>query len=188
MSGNNPTIMLFEIIIFAVIIVLFILIWLYIRVSRKKDTEEKEKDIILDKFNTDKVINMHGMFEECFNLLELDLTNFNTSNVTDMNRMFGGCHELKEIKGINKFNTSNVMDMGYMFRECRQLINLDLTNFDTSNVINMQYMFCECSSLQNLTINFILNDFCNLISIFKDLNSSCVINTKNEYLKQLFDN
>jgi len=54
MSGNNPTIMLFEIIIFAVIIVLFILIWLYIRVSRKKDTEEKEKDIILDKFNTDK--------------------------------------------------------------------------------------------------------------------------------------
>ena len=142
----------------------------------------------INKFNTDKVINMHGMFEECFNLLELDLTNFNTSNVTDMNRMFGGCHELKEIKGINKFNTSNVMDMGYMFRECRQLINLDLTNFDTSNVINMQYMFCECSSLQNLTINFILNDFCNLISIFKDLNSSCVINTKNEYLKQLFDN
>ena len=142
----------------------------------------------INKFQTNKVTNMHGMFEECFNLIELDLTNFNTSNVTDMNRMFGGCHELKEIKGINKFNTSKVMDMGFMFIECKKLINLDLTNFDTSNVINMQNMFCKCSSLKSLTINFILNDFCNLNSIFKDLNSSCVINTKNKYLKQLFSN
>ena len=142
----------------------------------------------INKFNTNKVTNMHGMFEECFNLLELDLTNFNTSNVTDMNRMFGACYELKEIKGINKFNTSKVIDMGCMFRECRKLINLDLTNFDTSNVINMQYMFCDCSSLKNLTINFILNDFCNLNYMFKGLNSSCAIKTKNEYLKQLFGN
>ncbi len=49
MGGNaNGTILLFEFIIFIVIIVLVVLIGMFIYVSRKKDDEEKEKDVILD--------------------------------------------------------------------------------------------------------------------------------------------
>ena len=142
----------------------------------------------INNLNTFNVINMHGMFQECNNLINLDLTNFNTSNVVDMNRMFTNCFELKEIKGINNFNTSKVIDMFAMFSDCKKLINLDLTNFNTENVNNMEYMFHRCLILEHLTMNFILNDSCNLNNIFKDLNASCVINTNNNYLKSLFVN
>ena len=50
-------------------------------------------------WDTSKVTNMKGMFNECNNLINLDL-NFDTSNVTDMGWMFNLCYELKEIKDI----------------------------------------------------------------------------------------
>ena len=61
---------------------------------------------------------MRTMFQECNELIYLDLSNFNTSNVTNMSYMFNECHKLKEIKGINKFDTNNVKDMNSMFQEC----------------------------------------------------------------------
>ena len=51
---------------------------------------------------------MEGLFEDCSNIITLDLSNFNSSNVTNMRRLFSKCIKLKEIKGINKFNTDNV--------------------------------------------------------------------------------
>ncbi|MBR2290037.1 MAG: hypothetical protein IJ867_05480 [Clostridia bacterium] len=49
MGGSTDSrILLFEIGIFVVIFVLVILIWLFIRVSRKKDEAEPEKDVMLD--------------------------------------------------------------------------------------------------------------------------------------------
>ena len=69
----------------------------------------------INQFNTNKVTNMGGMFQQCNELENLDLLNFNTSNVTDMGWMFNKCHKLKEIKGINKFNTNKVTNMGAMF-------------------------------------------------------------------------
>ena len=38
----------------------------------------------INKFITDKVVILRGMFGYCKNLEHLDLSNFNTSNVTDM--------------------------------------------------------------------------------------------------------
>ena len=54
----------------------------------------------INKFNTNNVTNMKAMFQECNELISLDLSNFNTSKVTDMGWMFNKCHKLKEIKGI----------------------------------------------------------------------------------------
>ena len=68
----------------------------------------------INKFITDKVINMNTMFGKCYELEYLNLTNFNTSNVTDMFGTFNKCHKLKEIKGINKFITNQVTNMGGM--------------------------------------------------------------------------
>ena len=60
----------------------------------------------LSNFSTVKVINMHKMFAECFELEYLDLSNFDISNVINMGLMFYKCYNLKEIKIINIFNTS----------------------------------------------------------------------------------
>ena len=74
---------------------------------------------------------MNSMFQQCKELLYLDLSNFNTSKVTDMSWMFAGCHKLKEIKGINNFNTNNATKINSIFKGCNQLLNLDLPNFNT---------------------------------------------------------
>ena len=84
------------------------------------------------------------MFQECDELIYLDLSNFNTSKVTAMNHMFNKCHKLKEIKGINNFNTNNVTKMTAMFKQCNELIYLDLSTFNTSQVIDMSWMFNKC--------------------------------------------
>ena len=49
MGGNTDgRVLIFEIIIFAIIIVLVILIGMFVYISRKKDDDDKEKDMILD--------------------------------------------------------------------------------------------------------------------------------------------
>ena len=80
---------------------------------------------------------MTTIFQNCYELLSLDLSNFNTINVTDMGWMFNKCHKLREIKGINNFNTINVIKMNSMFQECNELLSLDLSNFNTNNVTDM---------------------------------------------------
>ena len=64
---------------------------------------------------------MERFFENCSNIITLDLSNFNTENVIDMGWMFNQCHKLKEIKGINKFITNKVTNMRAMFQECYEL-------------------------------------------------------------------
>ena len=77
---------------------------------------------------------MKGFFEECSNIISLDLSNFNTSNVVDMSYMFSKCYKLKEIKGINKFNTSKVTNKIFMFQNCEKLNYSDIPSFkETEN-------------------------------------------------------
>ena len=109
-----------------------------------------QKIIGIDNFNTSKVTNMRGMFNEC-NLLEnLNLSNFITLNVTDMSCMFNKCHKLGELIGINLFNTSKVYNMCLMFQDCNIIEKLDLSNFDTSNVTNMSFMFNKSHRLKEI--------------------------------------
>ena len=56
---------------------------------------------------------MSWMFAECSSLKELNLNNFNTNNVIDMRSMFSRCSSLKELN-LNNFNTNNVTNMSYM--------------------------------------------------------------------------
>jgi len=67
------------------------------------------------------ITNMEHFFENCSNLISVDLSNFNSSYITNMTGMFNGCKKLKEIKGLNKLNTSKVTDMSGMFNECNAI-------------------------------------------------------------------
>ena len=71
--------------------------------------------------NTSNVTNMNGMFKECKNLEELDLSTFNTNNVKNMCGMFYGCSSLKELN-LSNFNTNKVTNSyGNMFDRCANL-------------------------------------------------------------------
>ena len=45
------------------------------------------------------ITSLNRFFEDCSNIVSLDLSDLNTSNVTDMYRMFHRCKKLNEIKG-----------------------------------------------------------------------------------------
>ena len=121
----------------------------------------------LNKLNTNKVKNMSGMFQNCYEIEFLDLTNFNTSNVINMAGMFKSCNKLKEIKGINNFNTYNVTDMKIMFGDCYELEYLDLSNFRTKNVTDMKKMFNKCTKLKEVKLNnFDTSNVTNMMFMF----------------------
>ena len=129
-----------------------------------------------NNFNTSKVTNMGGMFDECVSLTNLDLSYFNTSKATDMYNMFRGCSSLTSLD-LSGFNTANVTDMNYMFFRCSSLKSLDLSSFNTSNVTNMDGMFQICSSLTQLNLSsFNTSNVTNMKSMFYSCSSLTSLN------------
>ena len=105
----------------------------------------------LQYLNTENVTNMVEMF--AYSALEnLDLSNFNTEKVTDMSGMFEECHSLETLD-LSNFNTANVTDMTCMFYGCTALETLDLSNFNTANVTSMTCMFYGCSALNTIYVS-----------------------------------
>ena len=106
----------------------------------------------LSGMDTSRVQDMSFMFWRSKSLTELDLSGFNTSNVQRMDCMFSGCEALTELD-LSGFDTSKVQDMSSMFWECKFLTKLDLSGFNTSNVQNMHGMFLGCASLSELDVS-----------------------------------
>ena len=93
----------------------------------------------------------NNMFQDCKNIIEIDLSNFDASEVSEMKSMFCGCSSLYSINFSN-INTSKVNNMNSMFNGCSSLISLDLSNFNTSNVINMNFLFYNCKKLKMVNL------------------------------------
>lgn len=108
--------------------------------------------IDLSNFDTSRIFNMYGMFNDCKSLKSLDLSNFNTRSVHHMGNMFSGCESLTDLD-LGSFNTSQVTEMDSMFSYCSSLLSLDLSTFDVSSVSRMDSMFWECSALTNLNLD-----------------------------------
>ena len=68
----------------------------------------------LNNLITNKVTNMTTMFQNCINLVSIDLSNFKTDNVTDMSYMFYGCGNLKEIN-LNNFKLNEKCEVDGLF-------------------------------------------------------------------------
>ena len=133
---------------------------------------EKNGQPIFEININENVTSMEGFFENCSNIISLDLSNFDSSNINNMSFMFTDCNKLKEIKGINKLNTNKVKDMNCMFQECNELESLDLSNFDTSTVTDMSFMFNQCNKLIEIKgiNNFDTNKVTNMGSMFQECN------------------
>ncbi|EAF4817417.1 BspA family leucine-rich repeat surface protein [Listeria monocytogenes] len=113
-----------------------------------------EKVIIRDNNypTAPSLLTTEGMFKNCSNLMEVDLSGLDTSAVTTMWDMFNSCRELEELD-VSHFDTSSVTNMSYMFYDNRNLEVLDVSNLDTSSVTNMYAMFEECTSLEELDVS-----------------------------------
>lgn len=119
-----------------------------------------------DCFDTGRAVDMAGMFSDCSNLKELDVSGFDTGNVTNMSHMFSDCSSLAKLD-VSGFDTSNVTDMSLMFENCSSLTKLGVRNFDTSNVTNMSYMFAYCAILRDLDVsNFDTGNVTDMSSMF----------------------
>ena len=115
---------------------------------------------------------METMFAKCYNLKKLDLRNFETNEVINIGYMFEDCVELKELLiDQNKFKTDKVIFMGKMFSNCSNLENLNINKFSFSNVKYMDHMFENCEKLKEIDLSELndLNDEININEIFENL-------------------
>ena len=123
----------------------------------------------LENLDTSETTNMTHLFDDCYDLISLDLSKFNNSQVTDMSYMFKDCKKLSSLN-LNNFNTSQVTNMSGMFNNCYGLTSIDLSNFDTHNVTNMSSMFSGCFALTTLDLrNFNTSQVADMGAMF----SSC---------------
>ena len=77
----------------------------------------------LHNLNTENVVNMRSMFEECSSLTSLDLSSFNTAKVTDFGNMFAGCSNLATIFVGEGWSTAAITEEStYMFGGCTSLV------------------------------------------------------------------
>ena len=136
-------------------------------------------EIDLSNFDTSKVTNMSGMFEDMSSLTTLNLSNFDTSRVTDMSGMFERMSSLTSLN-LSNFDTSKVINMRAMFGSMSNLTTLDLSNFDTSKVISMHAMFELMSSLTTLDLsNFNTSQVTNMQWMFYGMSSLTTLNLSN---------
>ena len=132
--------------------------------------------------------NSRGIFQDCSNLVSLDLSSFDTSNVTSMKGMLQSCSSLTSLD-LSNLDTSNVNTMYYMFSDCSSLTSLGLSNFNTSNVTSVSRMFSGCSNLEHIYIgeNWSVSQVSDSYYMFTDciklpnFNSSYIDKTKAYY-------
>ncbi|EAE5923993.1 BspA family leucine-rich repeat surface protein [Listeria monocytogenes] len=127
-----------------------------------------EKVIIRDNDypTAPSLLTTEGMFKNCSNLTELDLSGLDTSAVTTMRDMFYSCSALEELD-VSHFDTSSVTNMSYLFYDNEKLEKLDVSNFDTSLVTNMYAMFENCTSLEELDVsNFDTSSVTSMYRVF----------------------
>ncbi|EFO7247486.1 BspA family leucine-rich repeat surface protein [Listeria monocytogenes] len=127
-----------------------------------------EKVIIRDNNypTAPSLLTTEGMFKNCSNLMEVDLSGLDTSAVTTMWDMFSSCRALEELD-VSHFDTSSVTNMSYMFYDNRNLEVLDVSNLDTSSVTNMYAMFEDCTSLEELDVsNFDTSSVTDMYRVF----------------------
>ncbi|TYT81254.1 BspA family leucine-rich repeat surface protein [Listeria monocytogenes] len=127
-----------------------------------------EKVIIRDNNypTAPSLLTTEGMFKNCSNLMEVDLSGLDTSAVTTMWDMFSSCRALEELD-VSHFDTSSVTNMSYMFYDNRNLEVLDVSHLDTSSVTNMYAMFEDCTSLEELDVsNFDTSSVTDMYRVF----------------------
>ena len=96
---------------------------------------------------------LNDMFNDCPNLLTVDLSSFSFKKVEKMEYMFNGCNRLFKIFFPNESNPRTALQNAkYMFYDCKELISIDLRGISFLDVKDLSYMFYGCSLLETLIL------------------------------------
>ena len=136
--------------------------------------EEVDSEIKIEWSNTN-IYSIKGMFYNCKEILEIDMTKFDTSLVTDMSEMFAFCYSLKSLN-VSNLITTQVKEMQNMFSGCSNLTSLNLESFTIPSVTSLYRMFYDCINLQYINIkNFEEKQNINIDEMFYNIAPNAVI-------------
>ena len=99
-----------------------------------------------------KLYDCSFLFNNCKNIIEIDLSNFDCSQVISCESMFDGCISLKKLN-LGKLDFSLCKNIKNMFNACENLENLDVSHFNTKNSVTFEQMFCGCKKLKNIDVS-----------------------------------
>ena len=111
---------------------------------------EKEGEYIIKINFNKKLKNLSNIFNNCKNIIKIDLSLLNTYEVINMYSMFENCSSLEEIN-LSGIYINKVNDMSYLFNKCYKLKKIIFNDsFNTMNVENMSFMFNDCNNLEEV--------------------------------------
>ena len=111
--------------------------------------------------NNNEIFDFSNMFQDCKNLISVDLSNFNFCNVGKFNKMFSGCINLNNFLlpknlSLNCINFENV-DFSEMFSDCSSLTSIDLSGIEFKGINNVNNMFINCENIESIKLRGTLN-------------------------------
>ena len=130
--------------------------------------------------NYDEISDFSNMFQNCTNLISIDLSEYSFCNAGKFNNMFSGCYNLKYISfpknlSINCINYES--DFSEMFSDCNSLTSIDLSGIPFNGINNITYIFSNCNNLESINLKGSLNlDFDQVNNIFSEINSLKILN------------
>ena len=107
----------------------------------------------IGKLDISNVIRASNVFQECWELENVDLSNWDVSNVTNFYYLFGQCYQLKTVN-ISGWKTSSLTSFNTIFTSCKKLEEIvGIEDLDMSKVKSISYLFSSCLSLNPINLN-----------------------------------
>ena len=93
-----------------------------------------------------------NMFNDCFNLTQIDAQNWRFGHAGNLSLMFKGCSSLKTLD-VSRWNVGSVFNLYHTFGNCAGLKTLDVSTWDTGSLTEARGLFYHCTGLKTLDVS-----------------------------------
>ena len=93
-----------------------------------------------------------NMFNDCFNLTQIDARNWRFGHAGNLSLMFNGCSSLKTLD-VSRWNVGSVFNLYHTFGNCTGLTTLDVSTWDTGSLTDARGLFYHCTGLKTLDVS-----------------------------------
>lgn len=93
-----------------------------------------------------------NMFNDCFNLTQIDAQNWRFGHAGNLSLMFNGCSSLKTLD-VSRWNVGSVFNLYHTFDNCAGLKTLDVSTWDTGSLTDARGLFYHCTGLKTLDVS-----------------------------------
>ena len=93
-----------------------------------------------------------NMFNDCFNLTQIDAQNWRFGQAGNLSLMFNGCSSLKTLD-VSRWNVGSVSNLYHTFDHCTGLKTLDVSGWNTGSLTDARGLFYHCTGLKTLDVS-----------------------------------